>query len=155
MRKESGGKGYVCALPSFRDMARGLRRWLKKAGVDRAQLHAGTSVSKQLRWHDLRATGATWLAVEGRAPTEIRDVLGHTQTSMTDRYMRSAAMLRGGRFGSPFPPLPERLSASRAFRSTFAFESEIPAEIIGKTRGTFGGADGTRTRGLRRDRPAL
>jgi integrase len=109
MQVESGGEGYVCALPSLRDMARGLRRWLKRANVERAQLHTGTSVSKQLRWHDLRATGATWLAVEGKGPTEIRDVLGHTQTSMTDRYMRAAAMLRGGRFGQPFPPLPAPL----------------------------------------------
>ena len=52
------------------------------------------------------AGGATWLAVEGRSATEIRDVLGHTQTSMTDHYMRNAAILRGGRFGDVFPPLP-------------------------------------------------
>jgi hypothetical protein len=50
-----------------------------------------------------------WLAVEGASPTMIRDVAGHTQTSMTDRYMRSAAILRGGRFGRPFPPLPRGL----------------------------------------------
>ncbi len=31
------------------------------------------------------------------------------QTSMTDRYMRAAGVLRGDRFGRPFPPLPERL----------------------------------------------
>jgi hypothetical protein len=53
--------------------------------VDRTQLHNGTSVSKQLHWHDVRATGLTWLAVERRSTTEIRDVTGHTQTSMTDR----------------------------------------------------------------------
>jgi hypothetical protein len=61
------------------------RRWLLKAKVDRTQLHNGTSVSKQLHWHDVRATGLTWLAVERRSTTEIRDVTGHTQTSMTDR----------------------------------------------------------------------
>jgi hypothetical protein len=62
-------------------------------------------VNLNLRWHDLRATTGTWLAVEGRA-TEIRDVLGHTQVSMTDRYMRDATAVRGGQFGEPFPPLP-------------------------------------------------
>jgi integrase len=98
--------GLVCKLPSLRDMARGVRRWLKRAGVKRAQLHTGSSVSKQLRWHDMRATGLTWLAVEGRSPTEIRDIAGHTQTSMTDRYMRAAGILRGGRFGDVFPELP-------------------------------------------------
>jgi integrase len=106
MREATGGKGLVCPLPSERTMARGLRRWLTNAGVDRPALHATTSVSKQIRWHDLRATGLTWLAVEGASPTMIRDVAGHTQTSMTDRYMRSAAVLRGGRFGQPFPPMP-------------------------------------------------
>jgi hypothetical protein len=109
MREEGGGEGYVCALPSVRDMARGLRRWLKRAKVDRAQLHTGTSLSKELRWHGLRATGATWLAMDGKGPTEIRDVLGHMQTSMTGRHVRAAAMLRGGRFGQPFPPLPPSL----------------------------------------------
>jgi integrase len=109
MHEESGGSGYVCTLPSLRDMARGLRRWLDRAGVKREQLHFGSTVSKKLRWHDLRATGLTWLAVEGRNATEIRDVAGHTQTSMTDRYMRSAGVLRGGRFGAPFPPLPAAL----------------------------------------------
>ena len=101
------GKGLVCDLSSLRDMARGLRRWLKHAGVDRVQLHEGTTVSKQLRWHDMRATGLTWLAVEGMSPTTIRDIAGHTQTSMTDRYMRAAGILRGGRFGQVFPTLPD------------------------------------------------
>ena len=107
--RAAGGEdptGHVCRLASHHDMARGLRTWLWNAGVRREQLHVGSSVSKQVRWHDMRATGATWLAVEGRSATEIRDVLGHTQTSMTDHYMRNAAILRGGRFGDVFPPLP-------------------------------------------------
>jgi len=109
MKKGAKDKGLVCELPPYWDTARGLRRWLKRAGVDRVQLHEGTSVSKQLRWHDMRATGLTWLAVEGRPPTEIRDVAGHAQTSMTDRYMRAAGILRSGRFGRPFPTLPASL----------------------------------------------
>jgi len=106
---EESDDGYVCDLPSLRDMARGLRRWLRNAGVEREALHYGTTVSKPLRWHDLRATGLTWLAVEGQSPSAIRDIAGHTQTAMTDRYVRSAAMLRGGRFGLPFPTLPAAL----------------------------------------------
>lgn len=109
MRAASKGVGLVCPLPSMRMMARGLRTWLRHAGVDRPALFSTTSVSKRLRWHDLRATGLTWLAVEGASPTMIRDVAGHTQTSMTDRYMRSAAVLRGGRFGQPFPAIPAAL----------------------------------------------
>jgi len=109
VRERAVGGKLVCDLPSLRDMARGLRRWLKKAGVDRIQLHEGTTVSKVLRWHDTRSTGLTWYAVEGRSSTEIRDIAGHTQTSMTDRYMRAAGILRGGRFGQPFPTLPTSL----------------------------------------------
>jgi integrase len=118
--EEGGGKGLVCKLPSLRDMARGLRRWLLIAGVTRTQLHTGSTVSKTIRWHDMRATGLTWLAVEGRSATEIRDIAGHTQTSMTDRYMRAAGVLRGGRFGAPFPPLPPELNGG-SFGSVSAF----------------------------------
>ena len=129
MHEESGGKGSVCKLPNLQDLAAGLRRWLKRAGIDRAGLHTPTTVSRPLRWHDLRATGATWLAVEGRAPTEIRDVLGHTQTAMTDHYMRSAAVLRGGRFGVPFAPLP----AGLGFSAGFALKAKLPAFLSGNS----------------------
>lgn len=44
-------------MPSERDMARGLRRWLKRAGVDRIELHVTTATTKAITWHDLRATG--------------------------------------------------------------------------------------------------
>jgi len=57
--------------------------------------------------------------------TEIRDVLGHTQTSMTDRYMRSAAMLRGGRFWDVFPHLPVLSDRSRRFGAGFGQETNI------------------------------
>ncbi len=154
MHKRDNGKGYVCTLPSLRDMARGLRRYLMKARVDRPALHKGSSVNKPMRWHDLRASGGTWLAVEGANPTTIRDMLGHTQTSMTDRYIRAAGLLRGGRFGQPFPPLPESifwgLEVSARFRPVPKLRDENPSK-----EGVVGGADGTRTRGLRRDRPAL
>ena len=107
MHDQAKGKGLVCDLPSLRDMARGLRRYLDRAGVTRRALHTGTSASKPCRWHDLRATGLTWMAVRGDSATSIRDVAGHTQTSMTDRYMRQAGVLRGGRFGEVFPALPD------------------------------------------------
>jgi integrase len=113
MHEASGGEGLVCrGIASQRAMARGLRTWLRKAlvwaGIPiRPELFESTSVNLNLRWHDLRATCGTWLAVEGRSATEIRDVLGHTQTSMTDRYMRDASAMRSGQFGLPFPPLPE------------------------------------------------
>jgi integrase len=110
MHRESGGKGRVCpkmfGQPS---MARALRTWLRRAGITRPQLFVRSSVNRPIRWHDLRATCGTWLAVQGRSPTEIRDLLGHTKTDMTDRYLRNATAVRGGHFGEVFGPLPEVL----------------------------------------------
>jgi hypothetical protein len=110
-RRGTGGVGGVCRglLGKRAGLARGLRTWLRHAGVERAALCETTSVSRQLRWHDLRATTMTWLALDGATPTMIRDIAGHTQTAMTDRYMRAAAILRGGRFGQPFPAIPASL----------------------------------------------
>ena len=100
-------EGLVCrGIASQRAMARGLRTWLRVAGVSREALHKTTSVNRALRWHDLRGTSATWLACAGKSGPEIRDVLGHTQVSMTDKYMRNATVIRGGAFGEPFPVLP-------------------------------------------------
>jgi len=110
MHEAAEGSGLVCqGIYSQRAMARGLRTWLKKAGVDRTELHARTSVSLPIRWHDLRATCGTWMAVDGRSATEIRDTLGHTQVNMTDKYLRNASAVRGGNFGAPFPALPPDL----------------------------------------------
>ena len=109
MHEESGGEGLVTEMPSLRHMSRGLRQMLLVAGVRRSQLHTSTSVSRAMRWHDARATGLSWHAVKGEPATFIRDIAGHTQVSMTDRYIRSATMLRGGRFGQVFPSLPAPL----------------------------------------------
>jgi integrase len=107
MHKAAGGGGLVCrGIASQRAMAPGLRTWLRKAGVTRASLFTSTSVNLNIRWHDLRATCGTWLAVAGRSAMEIRDVLGHTQVTMTDRYLRDASAVRDGTFGEVFPALP-------------------------------------------------
>jgi hypothetical protein len=87
----------------------------------------------------MRATGLTWLAVEGRSATEIRDIAGHTQTSMTDRYMRAAGVLHGGRFGRPFPSLGALLGQAKC---------EPSAENALLTMRNYSGADGTRRRSV-------
>lgn len=137
MHDEAGGEGLVCrGIASQRAMARGLRTWLRKAGVTRAALFESTSINLNLRWHDLRATAGTWLAVEGRSAVEIRDVLGHTQTSMTDRYMRDATIVRSGRFGAPFPELPGESYSNRSGRFGGSRSSQKQAVLSG--------VDGTR-----------
>ena len=105
-------------------------------GVIRAALFASTPVNMPIRWHDLRATCGTWLAVAGRSSTDIRDVLGHTQVSMTDRYMRNASAVRGGQFGEPFPALPLIRHRSVIDDSALTIEPKTS---------TFSGADGSIT----------
>jgi hypothetical protein len=69
MKEAADEDALVVQLPSERDMSRGLKRWLRKAGVTRAELFASTGTTRALRWHDLRATTATWLAVRGTRPS--------------------------------------------------------------------------------------
>jgi hypothetical protein len=100
--------GLVVDLPSERDMARGLKRWLKRAGVDRAELHTGSATTKGVTWHDLRATGITWMAIRGDDTAKIRERAGHERTETTDGYIRTAQAIRTG-FGEVFPALPDLL----------------------------------------------
>ena len=108
LHDEKGGEGALVTLASERAMARNLRRWLWKAGVQRPELHEGSPTRKPLTWHDLRATGATWMAVRGDDPLKIKQRCGHTTFSTTELYVREAENLREG-FGTPFPPLPADL----------------------------------------------
>lgn len=102
------GRGPVLDLVSEPEMACGLRRWLAKAGITRTELHTTTATTKKLSWHDLRATGLTWMAVRGDEPLKIMQRAGHTNFQTTQIYVRTAEAIRDG-FGSPFPPLPASL----------------------------------------------
>ena len=88
MHAEANGDGLVLALPSERTMARSLRRWLRRAGVTRDELFEASPTRKPLIWHDGRATGITWAAVEGVDPTKIQRRAGHT--TMRPRWGTSA-----------------------------------------------------------------
>jgi len=107
LHNEADGKGEVVAWHEPH-MSRGLRRWLTKAGVNRSALHTGTPTQKPLTWHDLRATGLTWLAVRGDDPLKIKQRAGHSTFSTTELYIREAEAVRDG-FGGVFPVLPAGL----------------------------------------------
>ena len=116
-------------MSSKRDMARGLRRWLWNAGVRRHELHHRTPTTRPLRFHDLRATGCTWMAVRGDDPLKIQHRAGHTDFETTQRYIRMAEAQREG-FGTPFPELPESLREShpanaRAFVSARNYNGNL------------------------------
>jgi len=61
-----------------------------------------------MTFHDLRATGITWMAVQGVDPLKIKQRAGHANLSTTERYIRVAEELRPG-FGEVFPPLPRSI----------------------------------------------
>jgi integrase len=110
MHREAGGKGPLVVLPADHH-ADSLRHWLWEAGVRRPELHASSPTRKQLTWHDLRATGLTWMAVRGDDPLKIKQRAGHASFGTTELYIRTAEAVRDG-FGDVFPPLPDSLLSS-------------------------------------------
>ena len=107
MHAEAGGEGTVCPIPNR--MADRLRDWLRRAGVDRSEfLDAGSATTKPLGWHDLRATGLTWMAVRGEEPLKIMQRAGHEDFATTQIYIRTAEAVRG-LFGEVFPVLPKAI----------------------------------------------
>ena len=155
MHDACGGEGKVCDMPSERDMARGLRRWLWKANVRRSELHYDTPTTKKITFHDLRATGVTWEAVRGTDPLKIQQRAGHEDFATTQGYIRTAEAVRAG-FGQVFPSLPEfKKERLRTGPDPESSGESSGAENRALTIENYCGADGTRTRGLRRDRPAL
>ena len=96
--------GRLLTMPPREELARRLRRYLKWAGVTRAELFANDATRKQLTFHDLRGTGITWLAIGGTEPLKIKTWAGHRNLSTTEGYIREAESVRPG-FGEPFPSL--------------------------------------------------
>ncbi len=146
------GEGLVVKLPSERALARGLRRWLWNAKVRRSELHDSTASSRTIVFHDLRATGATWMAVRGDDAMKIMQRCGHENIETTMGYVRTAEAVRDG-FGDVFPPLPDVLLRSPDSSEVSGLLSGVDSAILSARNDC--GVDGTRTRGLRRDRPAL
>lgn len=108
---EGPRRGVTRILPCIEkemSLSKLLRECLVKAGVTRKALHGTTATTKQISFHDLRATGITWAAVRGDDPMKIKQRAGHKHFSTTEKYIREAENLRGN-FGDVFPPLPEGL----------------------------------------------
>ena len=108
MHAAAGGKGKVAPPVSWPNGAMTLRAALKAAGITRAELHHGDATRKQLTFHDLRATGLTWMAIRGDDALKIMQRAGHANFSTTQLYVRDAEAIREG-FGEVFPPLPQSL----------------------------------------------
>ena len=109
MHDDVGGEGAV--LPKIggeEKLSRTLRRHLKMAGVKRTDLFANDEARKHITFHDLRATGITWMAIRGDDPLKIRSRAGHRSFATTEIYIREAEPLKDA-FGEVFPELPASL----------------------------------------------
>jgi hypothetical protein len=95
-------------LPDVEELAVRLRRYMQRAGIDRADLFANDATRKHMTWHDLRATGLTWCAVRGDEPFKIKQRAGHANLATTEGYVREASSVADA-FGEVFPPLPSTL----------------------------------------------
>ena len=70
--------------------AKGLRRHLQVAGVDRPQLFERTAARVPMRARDLRATFVTLALANGKTETWVADRTGHKSSVMINRYRRAA-----------------------------------------------------------------
>lgn len=109
-----------------------LRKYLRRAGVERAELYTSDATRKNITFHDLRATGITWAAVRGDDPLKIKARAGHSTFSTTEGYIREAENVRQG-FGGVFPPLPPALLESSGESSLDPPPLHDPAESSAKT----------------------
>jgi hypothetical protein len=138
----------VLWMPDNDDRAVLLRQHLERAGVRRADLFADNDRQKHVTFHDLRATGITWMAVRGDDPLRIKQRAGHASFSTTEMYIREAENLAVG-FGAVFPSLPEALAETteRALeRSKLRSKSTASASGTPEQDGlSGGGATGDRT----------
>ena len=128
MAREGDAEGRILrdATIDKYELSRALRQYLAVAGVDRPELFTNDKTRKWITFHDLRATGITWLAVQGVDALKIKQRAGHANLSTTEKYIRVAEELRPG-FGAVFPSLPRsvlRLESPMRVRHPNRFESE-------------------------------
>ena len=103
-----GPTDHVLDMQSERTMSRALKRWMRRAEVKRPELHATDATRQAMRFHDLRASGITWMAVRVDAPQVIQSRAGHTDYTTTLGYIREAETTLAEGFGEVFPALPVR-----------------------------------------------
>jgi integrase len=138
--------GRLLSLPTH--MSRTFRRWLVVAGVSRRELHHESPTTRPIRFHDLRATGITWMAVRGDDPLRIMQRAGHENFETTQAYLRLADALRVG-FGDVFPALPPEL-----FERVLIADSDHAA-VSSEDDSVSGAGHEARTRDLKLGKLAL
>jgi integrase len=108
MHTEANGAGPVITMRDQKWWASDLRKHLEGAQIKRAALFRNDATCKRLRFHDLRGTGLTWMAIRGDDALKIQQRAGHTSFEMTQKYIRTAEAV-GEVIGAVFPALPASL----------------------------------------------
>jgi integrase len=108
MHREANGVGAVVTMRQQKWWAADLRKHLELARIERAALFRNDATCKRLRFHDLRGTGLTWMAIRGDDALKIQQRAGHTTFEMTQKYIPTAEAV-GEAIGAAFPPLPASL----------------------------------------------
>jgi len=114
---ERAGEGRLLRMPPDEDRADLLRRHLRVAGCAREALFADDAQRAPMRFHGLRDTCLTFMAIRGDEPLRIQWRAGHTSFAMTEKYISQARRFEAG-FGTPFAPLPQALFERSTNRST-------------------------------------
>jgi len=111
-----------------------------------------------LHFHDLRHEGGSRLLEAGWPVHYVQHMLGHASLRQTNTYLN--ATLRGLRIDAESRSIPPRLQTACKQTSPppsacSQAGSRRKREVLPSLIVVVGGVDGTRTRGLRRDRPAF
>jgi len=104
MHAEANGVGPVITMRQRKWWAADLRKHLEAARIDCAALFRNDATCKRLRFHDLRGTGLTWMAIRGDDAPKIQQRAGHTSFEMTQKYIRTGEAV-GEAIGDLFPAL--------------------------------------------------
>jgi len=107
----AAGQERLVSMPPLCDLSDRLRQYLRWAGVTRAELFVNDATRKWITFHDLRATGITWMAIRGDEAMKVMHRAGHEDIKTTMIYVREAEPLDFMR-EDVFPPLPEELLVS-------------------------------------------
>jgi integrase len=129
MHDDANGEGPVVNMRQQKWWAADLRKHLELAGITREALFSTDDTRKRLRFHDLRGTGLTWMAIRGDDPLKIQQRAGHRTFEMTQKYIRTAEAV-GQVIGEVFPPLPESLVAGRYRQSNRPSDLQLLQRIV-------------------------
>jgi len=105
---EVGQGGRLLRMPPDEDRADMLRRHLRAAGCTREALFADDELRSPVRFHSLRDTCLSHMAVRGDPPQTIQWRAGHQTYAMSEHYITAARKVAVG-FGVPLPALPAPL----------------------------------------------